>query len=177
MAQISVFFLYLRTSAVILLLLILSIFSGCKKENTVTSDDGSLLIPLSGVSEIVSFFSAVVDEVYMEVLAVKAADGAIRIAFNTCERCYSSGNGSFLQEEDELICLQCNMRSSIDSVGIMPEDANAADESRKYSSGCRPILISDEGITMDEKYIRISIETLSENTQWFENWKREDVSQ
>jgi len=34
----------------------------------------------------------------MEVLAVKAPDGTIRTAMNTCKICYDSGAGYYVQE-------------------------------------------------------------------------------
>ena len=40
-----------------------------------------------------AFFPMDVDGTAMEVLAVRASDGSIRTAFNTCQSCYASGAG------------------------------------------------------------------------------------
>ena len=40
---------------------------------------------------------------YIEVLAVKSSDGTIRTAFNTCQVCYASGRGYYIQQGDGLI--------------------------------------------------------------------------
>ena len=43
----------------------------------------------------------------MEIVAVKALDGSIRTAFNTCQVCYNSGRGYYQQEGNELVCQNC----------------------------------------------------------------------
>jgi len=40
----------------------------------------------------------------MEVLALKAKDRTIRTALNTCQVCYASGKGYYVQEGDVLVC-------------------------------------------------------------------------
>ena len=143
------------------ILLIFCLPTGCNKNNITIKPGKFLNIPISEITETVNFIPAIVDEIYMEVITVKASDDSIRIAFNTCERCHRSGKGYFLQEENEVICQQCQMSFSIDSISIL-------------SGGCQPIPITQEEITITDKFIRISYDILSANTHWFTDWKQEE---
>ena len=146
-------------------LLIIFMLSGCKKEIDdpfVIKPGKSLNILIEDVHEGLNYFHAYVDDIYMEILVVMDADGNIRTAYNTCERCYILGHGYFiLDDEDEIFCYQCKMPVSIDDIGI-------------GTGGCFPIPILDEEKTITETLIQVPYETLSANTQWFLNWKIDD---
>ena len=146
------------------LLLAFCLLTGCKKNNITIKQGKSLNIAISEITETVKFIPAIVDDVYMEIIAVKASDGSIRTAFNTCERCHSSGKGYFLQEENQVICQQCQMRFLFDTISITP-------------GGCQPIPISDEEKIITDKFISISYDILSAGTHWFTDWKPEDPSE
>ena len=77
---------------------------------------GDLKIPKSEVTKTAKFYPYKSGDTYMEVLAVKASDGTIRTAFNTCEVCYTSGKGYYKQEGAEWICQNCGNRFSIDQI-------------------------------------------------------------
>ena len=51
------------------------------------NDAGDLVIPVNEISNTASFYPVTADGTKMEVLAVKAPDGTIRTAFNTCQVC------------------------------------------------------------------------------------------
>ena len=53
------------------------------------------MIPVKNISSTAQFYPVDVDGTQMEVLAVKAPDGTIRTAFNTCQVCYDSGRGYY----------------------------------------------------------------------------------
>ena len=146
---------------ILLALLPLCLLEGCSKNNITVKPGKFLNIPLSEITETVKFIPVIADEIYMEVIAVKASDDSIRTAFNTCERCHKSGRGYYLQEENTVICQQCQMRFPIDSISITP-------------GGCQPIPISDEEITVTGKFIRLPYQVLSDNTLWFIEWKTEE---
>jgi uncharacterized membrane protein len=83
----------------------------------------------------------------MEVLAVKAPDGTIRTAFNTCQVCFGSGRGYYKQEGKTLVCQNCGNRFSLDDVekvrgGCNPvpilENEKQEDDSRSYHPGGAP---------------------------------------
>ena len=94
----------------------------------------------------------------MEVLAVKASDGTIRTAFNTCQVCYSSGRGYYVQDGDVLICQNCGNAFQMDQVEIT-------------KGGCNPIPILEEGKEVTDATITISKEFLSQAEVIFANWK------
>lgn len=72
---------------------------------TIGKDD-KLVINKSDISEKASFYPINVDGTRMEVLAVKDSSGNIRTAFNTCQVCYSSGKGYYVQSGNVLVCQQ-----------------------------------------------------------------------
>lgn len=119
----------------------------------------SLVIPVSGISETAKFYPIKVDGTTMEVLAVKAPDGTIRTAFNTCEVCYDSGQGYYKQEGDVLVCQNCGNLFQTSQVGVQ-------------SRGCNPWPIFDKDKTVTDKSITLSYDFLSASTKVFANWKR-----
>lgn len=120
--------------------------------------DGDIVIPISDITETATFFPAEINGTDLEVLAVKAPDGTIRTAFNTCQVCYSSGKGYYVQEGDVLVCQNCGNRFSMDQVQIT-------------KGGCNPVPITDEYKTVDDTSITVSKDFLAEATIIFENWK------
>lgn len=120
--------------------------------------DGDIVIPISDITETASFFPAEINGTELEVLAVKAPDGTIRTAFNTCQVCYSSGKGYYVQEGDVLVCQNCGNRFSMDQVQIT-------------KGGCNPVPITDEYKTVDDTSIIVSKDFLAEATVIFDNWK------
>ncbi|HML49514.1 MAG TPA: DUF2318 domain-containing protein [Clostridia bacterium] len=120
---------------------------------------GDLVIPIAAVTEQASFYPVEVDGVKMEVLAVKAPDGTIRTAFNTCEVCYDSGRGYYKQEGDTLVCQNCGNRFKMSQVEI-------------ESGGCNPWPIFDKNKTVTDESITISYDFLKESEKIFSNWKR-----
>jgi len=128
------------------------------------SDSGEsgadLVIPVSGISEKVSFYPVDIDGTKFEVLAVKAPDGTIRTAFNTCQVCYDSGRGYYKQEGDVLVCQNCGNRFRMGQVEVV-------------SGGCNPVPIFPENKTVTDDTITISYAFLNEAKAIFANWKTE----
>jgi len=120
---------------------------------------GDLIIKKSEISENVKFYPYKSGGTNMEVLAVKAGDGTIRTAFNTCQVCYASGRGYYKQEGDELVCQNCGNRFEIDQV-------------EKIKGGCNPVPITTENKTEDEENIIISQAFLEESKDLFGNWRK-----
>lgn len=117
-----------------------------------------LIIPVSDISETANYYPVTVDGTEMEVLAVKAPDGTIRTAFNTCQICYSSGRGYYKQEGDVLVCQNCGNRFKMSQVEI-------------ESGGCNPWPIFDDNKTVTSDTIAISYAFLNESKQIFANWR------
>ncbi|MDR3277470.1 MAG: DUF2318 domain-containing protein [Oscillospiraceae bacterium] len=144
------------TAPLCALALILSL-SACAKESAPVVD-GDIVIPIGEVTETASFYPAEIDGVKLEVIAVKAPDGTVRTAFNTCQVCYSSGRGYYKQEGKNLVCQNCGNRFGMGDVEVQ-------------SGGCNPWPIFDEMKTADDKNITVTYELLKEATVIFSNWK------
>ena len=120
--------------------------------------DGDIVIPVSEITETAKFYPAEINGIQLEALAVKASDGSIRTAFNTCQVCYSSGRGYYEQEGDVLICQNCGNRFAMDDVEVT-------------RGGCNPVPITEEYKTVSDDSITISKDFLAEATAIFKNWK------
>lgn len=127
-------------------------------QETILSEEGDLMIPIKDISEKANFYPLEVDGTKLEVLAVKAPDGTIRTAFNTCQICYSSGRGYYVQEGDVLVCQNCRNRFNTSDVEVT-------------RGGCNPVPIFKEDKVVDENNITISGDFLSEASVIFTNWK------
>lgn len=118
----------------------------------------ALAIPVKDISSTAQFYPVDVDGTQMEVIAVKAPDGTIRTAFNTCQVCYDSGRGYYKQEGDVLVCQNCGNRFPMSRVEV-------------EAGGCNPWPIFDKEKTVTDESITISYDFLKESKEIFANWK------
>lgn len=123
------------------------------------SAGGDLLIKKSDITETARFYPYKAGGTDMEVLAVKASDGTVRTAFNTCQVCYNSGRGYYKQEGDTLVCQNCGNVFKLDQV-------------EKIKGGCNPVPVLEENKTDDGTTITISKDFLEQNKELFGKWKR-----
>lgn len=121
---------------------------------------GALVIPKAGITSQASFFPVTVDGVKMEVMAVRASDGSIRTALNTCQVCFNSGRGWYVQQGDVVVCQNCGNRFKVDQIEL-------------EKNGCNPIPITKDIKTEDAKAITIKADVLVQAKQFFGRWKRE----
>ncbi|HEY5584546.1 MAG TPA: DUF2318 domain-containing protein [Ruminiclostridium sp.] len=149
----------------VILVLIVAIFiikgslgNGTQTASQTASSGGDLVIPISEISETAKFYPFSVDGTKMEVVALKASDGTIRTALNTCQVCNNSGKGYYVQEGDVLVCQNCGNRFQADQV-------------EKIKGGCNPVPIMKENKTDDGTNITISKDFLAQNKDLFTNWK------
>jgi uncharacterized membrane protein len=119
-----------------------------------------IVIQISEVSPTARFYPADVEGTRIEVIAVKAPDGTIRTAFNTCQVCYGSGYGYYVQEGEALVCQNCGNRFRINQVEVA-------------KGGCNPVPIFSENKTVGDKTITIPYSYLKEAKVIFGNWKSE----
>jgi uncharacterized membrane protein len=122
--------------------------------------DRDLVIRTADITENALFFPVDIDGVRMEVLAVKAPDGTIRTAFNTCQVCYASGRGYYVQTGTVLVCQNCGNRYRMSQV-----------ETR--AGGCNPVPIFPANKTVTADTITISREYLKQVKTIFQSWRRE----
>ncbi len=123
-----------------------------------TNENGDLVITKADITETASFYSYDKLDTYMEVLAVKASDGTIRTAFNTCQVCYASGRGYYIQEGNVLVCQNCGNRFKMDEVEVA-------------KGGCNPVPIFKDWKTEDDSTITITKDLFVEAEGIFANWK------
>lgn len=118
----------------------------------------SLNIQIADITTDATFFPVEVDGTQMEVIAVLDSNGKIRTAFNTCQVCYGSGRGYYVQSGDYLVCQNCGNRFSMEQVGVQ-------------SGGCNPWPIFEDDRTETDDTISISYDFLADSKRIFSNWK------
>ncbi|MDR2103123.1 MAG: DUF2318 domain-containing protein [Treponema sp.] len=121
--------------------------------------DRDLVIPIKDVTENAVFFPVDIEGTRLEILAVKAPDGTIRTAFNTCQVCYASGRGFYKQQGTVLVCQNCGNRFRMSQVEVR-------------SGGCNPIPIFKNYKTVTDTAITISRDFLKEAKGIFARWRR-----
>lgn len=120
---------------------------------------GDLKIDMKEVTENAKFYPYQAGDIYMEAMAVKAADGTVRTALNTCQVCFDSGQGYYKQEGNTVVCQNCGNVFGVDDI-------------EKVKGGCNPVPILSEDKTVDGDNIVISEQFLSDNKDYFADWKR-----
>lgn len=120
--------------------------------------EGDIVISKDEVGKKVSFYPYEIDGINMEVMAVKSSDGSIRTAFNTCQICYSSGRGYYVQKGNSIVCQNCGNTYTADDVEII-------------SGGCNPVPIIKQNKTETSDEITISRDFLEQYKEVFAKWK------
>lgn len=120
--------------------------------------DADIVIQTKNITDQPAFYPADINGTKLEVIAVKASDGTIRTAFNTCQVCYNSGKGYYKVEGNQLVCQNCGNRFGMDDVEVT-------------KGGCNPVPITSEYKTVTDDTITISKDFLTQATQIFANWK------
>ncbi len=122
-------------------------------------EDGNLKFAVADVTEQVTLYPYQAGETYMEVMAVKDSSGTVKTALNTCQVCYNSGQGYYVQEGSTLVCQNCGNVFNIDDIEVI-------------KGGCNPIPVMPDVKNEDGEFITISGEFLTANAVYFEDWKR-----
>ncbi len=143
---------------VIGMVFILSACAPSAGNKTETVTDSDVVFTKADIQETVTFIPVSADGVEMEILAVKASDGTIRTAFNTCQVCYNSGKGYYEQEGDVLVCQNCGNRFSMDQVSV-------------EKGGCNPVGISEDLRTETDTEITIPLSLIQQAEFLFTYWK------
>lgn len=118
-----------------------------------------IIIQKNEITETATFIPYKAGNTYMEVIAVKAPDGTIRTAFNTCQVCFDSGRGYYIQQGNVLVCQNCGNRFKISQV-------------EKEKNGCNPVPILSSDKTENDSTITISGKFLNDYKVLFTDWKR-----
>ena len=124
------------------------------------SDDGSaVVIDSAALGAEASFYDYDAEGTTVELFAVRASDGSVRLALNTCQVCNGSPYAYFVQEGDYFICQNCRNRFASAQVGLV-------------SGGCNPVPITEADYDLQDGTILVSAEFLEANAARFTNWKK-----
>jgi uncharacterized membrane protein len=121
--------------------------------------NGDLRIPKKEVTAVAHFYPYTAGGVLMEVLALRAPDGTVRTAFNTCQVCYSSGRGYYTQKGDYLVCNNCGNRFLASQVELI-------------KGGCNPVPIGKAEKKEDADFVTIPKAILDQAKPLFVKWKK-----
>jgi uncharacterized membrane protein len=145
-----------------IIVIMISIIFNNKPDTVVpqnTSAGQNIEIVKSEITETAKFYPYKAGQTDMELLALKATDGTIRTAFNTCQICYNSGRGYYVQEGNVLVCQNCGNRYSADKGGI-------------EKGGCNPVPIMSGDRTENDETITISADFIAQYKDYFSRWKK-----
>ena len=121
--------------------------------------DFGIIIKKKDITETATFIPYSVNGLKMEIIAVKASDGTIRTALNTCQVCYQSGRGYYKQVGDVFVCQNCGNRFRVDQI-------------EKLKGGCNPVPILEGDKTDLGATIGISKQYLADVSPYFRVWKK-----
>ncbi|MDR3342167.1 MAG: DUF2318 domain-containing protein [Treponema sp.] len=120
--------------------------------------DTDLVIFIKDLSSTVHFYPMEIEGTRMEVMAVVAPDGTIRTAFNTCQSCYDSGKGYYIQNGNVIVCQNCGKRFRLSQIELK-------------SGGCNPMPIFPQDKVVDNEKIVISQDFLKKAKAVFAKWR------
>ncbi|MCD7841457.1 MAG: DUF2318 domain-containing protein [Lachnospiraceae bacterium] len=120
--------------------------------------NGAVVIDTGEIGETASYYDYDADGTTVEVLAVTASDGSVRLALNTCQVCQGSPYAYFVQEGDSFICQNCGNAFSRDDIGL-------------EAGGCNPVPVTEDNYEESDGLITISSDFLDEYKDSFANWK------
>lgn len=123
------------------------------------NEQGNIVINTSKISQEATFYQYNTNGTTMEFFAVKASDGTIRTALNTCQICQGSPYAYFEQNGDAFQCQNCGNIFYRDKIELQ-------------KNGCNPIPITGEIKEQTDTEITISADELEEMSSLFTNWKK-----
>ncbi len=115
----------MKKTILILAIFALVVFAGCASNSSTgqvvatTGAGGSsstINVPLSSISAQAKWFEYDSGGVKIRFFAVKASDGSVKTAFDSCDVCYDSKKG-YRQEGDKMVCNNCGNSYPISGLG------------------------------------------------------------
>ena len=128
------------------------------KESISLAENGDVILRAEDIGTEASYFDYDANGTTVQLFAVRASDGTVRLALNTCQVCNGSPYAYFIQDGDWFICQNCMNRFASTDVGIL-------------SGGCNPLPITDQIYIKQDGMITIPASFLDENAPLFQNWK------
>lgn len=130
--------------------------AGTAASSVTTANAEGLRIPLSELTQAVSYYDYNANGTPMQVLARIDESGVPHVSYNTCQSCAGSPYAYFETEGDDLVCQNCGNRFALSTIG-------------QAGYGCMPMMLTQYTVT--EESIDISAETLNAARTQFKNWK------
>ena len=116
---------------------------------------GNLVVPTEQITSTARFINYKTDSATVQLVAVRAPDDSVRVAFNTCQSCNPSPRAFFMQKGNKLVCQNCGNSFTMQQVGIM-------------RGGCNPAYIEQKEISADK--ITIPAAYLAQFAPRFKRW-------
>ncbi len=148
-----------RIVFVVLLALALAAPAVFSQNKSAKDSPWAITIRKKDIGQTARFYPYTLDGIAMEILAVRASDGTIRTALNTCQVCYDSGRGFYKQSGSFLVCQNCGNRFHIDQI-------------ERIKGGCNPVPITAELKTDLGDSIGISRQLMAAAKDFFRYWKK-----
>lgn len=123
------------------------------------NENGDIEINMDDISEQATYFKYDNNGVTMGLFAVKASDGTIRTAFDTCQICNGSPRAYFEQEGNKFKCQNCGNVYSVDMI-------------EQERGGCNPVPITIDEKTVDGTKIVIPASLMNDNKSKFIHWRQ-----
>ena len=108
-----------------------------------SNESENIVIDTTNIGSKATFYNYNADGTTIRLFAVKASDGTIRMAFNTCQVCNPSPKAYFIQSGKNFICQNCKNSFATDNIG-------------KERGGCNPIPITTDERVDGENTITIT---------------------
>lgn len=146
---------------ILLLMLAALLLNGCaaQKDETASTTqgvNGDMVIALNDIGAEPTFIDGKIGDTPMQVIAIRDADGTVRLSYNTCQVCQGSPWAYFEAEDGKLVCQNCRNTFSTDVIG-------------KGGYGCMPIMVPAYTLTEDSAVI--AADTLEAVKDAFTGWK------
>lgn len=125
----------------------------------VFNEDRDVVIQTADISETATFYTMDVEGTTMGLFALKASDGTIRTAFDTCQICNGSPYAFFTQQGDKFQCQNCGNIYSAEMI-------------EQERGGCNPVPIMADEKTQTDTEITIPLKLIKDNAERFANWKK-----
>lgn len=141
-----------KTYKYIIMFISILFLVGCN--NTMHNEEKHLIISIKKGEDVVidsneiresaTYYNYETNGTIIQLFAVKATDGSVRVLFNTCASCNPSPSAYFIQAGDYFICQNCGNKFHRDEIGL----------TKTY--GCSPIAVLDENKKIDGNFITIA---------------------
>lgn len=128
-------------------------------QNHETAGAVGIQFSTANITDTATFYDYDADGTTVELFAVQAPDGTVRLALNTCQFCNGSPYAYFEQDGEDFVCQNCGNHFATSQIGIPVED------------GCNPIPVTESDYQEEDGVITVSAAFLEEKAEKFTNWK------